>query len=203
MRQKPLFITGIGTGVGKTITSAIIVEKLKADYWKPVQSGDLNHTDTDRVRSLVSNSATVFHPESYRLTQPFSPHKSAKLDNVTIDLNSIELPLTDNQLIIEGAGGLMVPLNDTDLMIDLIQKFNAEVILVSQNYLGSINHTLLSIEALKSRNITINRLVICGKQDISSEEAIKVRNDLKTIYIPEFEVISNIVIREFAESLIY
>src|SRR5687767_8555631 len=117
--MKPLFITGIGTNIGKTVVSAIVVEKLQADYWKPIQSGDLDFSDTDKVKALVSNSKSVFHPESYRLTQPFSPHKSAALDDIEIKLDEIILPKTKNQLIIEGAGGLMVPLNDEHLIVDL------------------------------------------------------------------------------------
>jgi len=116
----PLFITGIGTGIGKTIVSAVVTEKLKADYWKPIQSGDLHNSDTLKVKNLVANSHSVFHPESYRLTQPYSPHKSAAIDGINIDPEKIIIPGTSNQLIIEGAGGLMVPLNDTFLMIDLI-----------------------------------------------------------------------------------
>ena len=116
MNNKPLFITGIGTGIGKTIVSAILVESLQADYWKPVQSGDLNNSDTLKVKSLVSNSKTIFHPETYRLTQPYSPHKSAALDGIVIDPKKFSIPVTDNQLIIEGAGGLMVPLNNDFLM---------------------------------------------------------------------------------------
>jgi dethiobiotin synthetase len=170
--KQPIFITGIGTGVGKTIVSAIITEKLKADYWKPIQSGDLDDSDTLKVKSLVSNDVTVFHPESYRLTQPFSPHKSAAIDKITINLQNIILPKTDNQLVIEGAGGLMVPLNDSFLIIDLIKQLNAKVILVSKNYLGSINHTLLSIQALKNYNIEVMGIVFNGQKDIYSKTYI-------------------------------
>jgi dethiobiotin synthetase len=172
MQNNPLFVTGIGTGIGKTLISAVLVEKLRADYWKPVQAGDLDNSDTIKVRQLVSNSTSVFHPETYRLTQPYSPHKSAALDGITIDEKSIILPQTNNRLIIEGAGGLMVPLNDHFLMIDLIKQFNAEVILVSQNYLGSINHTLLSIEALKQRNIPIKGIIFNGGENVSTEDYI-------------------------------
>src|ERR1700712_5119577 len=126
--NKPLFVTGIGTGIGKTIVSAILVESLKADYWKPIQSGDLDNSDTLKVRSLVANKVSVFHPEAYRLTQPFSPHKSAALDGLVIDPLKIAIPQTTNQLIIEGAGGLMVPLNNNFLMIDLIQQLNIDVV---------------------------------------------------------------------------
>ena len=119
--NKNIFVTGIGTGIGKTIVSAILVEKLKADYWKPVQSGDLENSDTSKVKELVSNTITKFHPEAYRLTQPFSPHKSAAIDGITIEPEKILAPVTANWLIIEGAGGLMVPLNSHFLMIDLIK----------------------------------------------------------------------------------
>lgn len=202
MKQKPIFITGIGTGVGKTITAAILVEKLKADYWKPIQSGELDNTDTDKVRSLVSNRISRFHPEAYRLTQAFSPHKSASLDGISIELDRIILPQTDNRLIIEGAGGLMVPLNDKDLIIDLIKKLDAEVVLVSQNYLGSINHTLLSAEILRTRNITISKVIICGKADKSSEEIISHHLNKNILHFPLFNKLDKNEIREFASQLI-
>lgn len=187
--------------MGKTIASAVIVESLHADYWKPVQSGDLDNTDTDCVRSLVSNKKTVFHTEAYRLTQPFSPHKSAALDNIVIDLNTIELPQTNNRLVIEGAGGLMVPLNDNDLIIDLIKKFDAQVILVSQNYLGSINHTLMSIEILKSQGLVLKNLIVCGERNESSEEVIARWANLEIINIPFFNNLSKASIIAFASGL--
>lgn len=170
--KQPIFITGIGTGIGKTIVSAVITEKLMADYWKPIQSGDLDNSDTLKVKSLISNKTTRFHPEAYRLTQPFSPHKSAAIDKITIDIQNIILPETDNQLVIEGAGGLMVPLNNNFLMIDLIRQLNARVIVVSQNYLGSINHTLLSLHALKVYNIPVMGIVFNGAKDIYSKSYI-------------------------------
>jgi dethiobiotin synthetase len=172
MQHKPLFVTGIGTDIGKTLISAILVEKLKCDYWKPVQSGELDNSDTMRVQRLISNTTSVFHPESYKLTQPYSPHKSAALDGIEIDERTIIAPKTNNQLLIEGAGGLMVPLNNHALVIDLIKQLNAEVILVSQNYLGSINHTLLSIEALKQRGIPIKGVLFNGGENASTEDYI-------------------------------
>lgn len=201
MKHKPIFVTGIGTGVGKTITSAIIVESLKADYWKPVQSGDLDNSDTDRVRALVANKRSVFHPEAYRLTQPFSPHKSAALDNITIDLSKIHIPHTNNRLVIEGAGGLMVPLNDKDLMIDLIKQFDADVVLVSQNYLGSINHTLMSAQILRSQGIKLSRIVFCGDKNESSESIISKHIDVTTLRIPLFPEIKREKISEFVQEL--
>ncbi|MDB5139344.1 MAG: dethiobiotin synthase [Mucilaginibacter sp.] len=181
MPGKTIFITGIGTGIGKTIVSAILVEKLKADYWKPIQSGDLDDSDTMKVKSLVTNSASFFHPEAYRLTQPFSPHKSAAIDGITIDVDKIKVPQTGNTLIIEGAGGLMVPLNDQFLMIDLIKKLDAEVILVSQFYLGSINHTLLSISALKQYQIPIKGIIFNGAEDSDSKEFILKYSEIKML----------------------
>lgn len=167
------FITGIGTGIGKTLISAILTEKLKADYWKPIQSGDLDTSDSITLGNLISNTQTVIHPESYRLTQPLSPHLSAKLDGIEIDLNKIHMPLTDNNLIIEGAGGLMVPLNEKELIIDLIKKLNIEVILVSQNYLGSINHTLLSVNLLKQYEIPIKGIIFNGDENVETERYIQ------------------------------
>ena len=166
------FITGIGTDVGKTVIAAILTEALEADYWKPIQAGDLNNSDTIKIQSLLSNSTTVFHKEAYQLTEPMSPHAAAKIDNVAIDLNKIEVPKTNKNLIIEGAGGLMVPLNDKDLIIDLIKKLDVEVILVSQNYLGSINHTLLSVELLKAKNIKIAGVIFNGSTNETTENYI-------------------------------
>ena len=188
--SKKYFVTGIGTEIGKTIISAILVEKLKADYWKPIQSGELESSDTIKVSHLICNSISKFHPEAYQLTQPFSPHYSAKLDGVSVSLAEINLPETTQNLIIEGAGGLLVPINDKDLMIDLIQKLNIEVILVSKNYLGSINHTLLSVEALKSRGIAIKGIIFNGTKNQSTEEIITSLTGLAVIgRVPEMEII--------------
>lgn len=181
MQHKPLFVTGIGTDIGKTLISAILVEKLKCDYWKPVQAGELDNSDTMKVQRLISNTTSVFHPERYRLTQPYSPHKSAALDGIEIDEKTIIAPKTENQLLIEGAGGLMVPLNANSLVIDLIKQLNAEVILVSQNYLGSINHTLLSIEALKQRGIAIKGVLFNGDENASTEDYITAYTQVKHI----------------------
>jgi dethiobiotin synthetase len=187
MPDKPIFVTGIGTGIGKTIVSAVLVEKLKADYWKPVQSGDLDDSDTKKVKSLVSNSNSRFHKEAYRLSQPFSPHKSAAIDGITIDPQQIIMPVTGNQLIIEGAGGLMVPLNAKFLMIDLIKQLDAEVILVSQNYLGSINHTILSVYALKNEGVRIKGIIFNGIKDIYSKDFILEYSGLEELgHIPQY-----------------
>jgi dethiobiotin synthetase len=196
------FVTGIGTEIGKTVTSAILVEYLKADYWKPIQSGDLDDSDTIKVKKLISNEKTQFHQESYRLTQPYSPHYAAQLDGITINLDHIEIPKTNNNLIIEGAGGLMVPLNDKDLIIDLIKKFEVEVILVSRNYLGSINHTLLSVEALRSRNIPIKGIIFNGESTPASESIIIKQTGLNVIgSIPILNHVNRDTIKEVCKNI--
>ena len=146
MPNKQYFISGIDTDIGKTFVSAILVEALKADYWKPIQSGDLHYSDTDKVKEMISNTTTKFHANSYAFKEPASPHYSAELESQVIDLDKIIKLTTGNSLIVEGAGGLMVPLNNESLIIDLIQQLNMELILVIKNYLGSINHSLMSIE---------------------------------------------------------
>jgi dethiobiotin synthetase len=195
--KQTFFVTGIGTGIGKTIVSAVLTEKLQADYWKPVQSGDLDSSDTLKVKGLISNERTVFHQETYRLTQPYSPHKSAAIDGIIIEKERFISPKTGNNLIIEGAGGLMVPLNDGFLMIDLIKQLNTAVILVSQNYLGSINHTLLSAAILKQYDIHITGIIFNGKADVDSESYILKYIGIKLIgHLPKFERIDKAAIIE-------
>ncbi|MBY0244697.1 MAG: dethiobiotin synthase [Sphingobacteriaceae bacterium] len=167
------FVSGIGTGIGKTLISSILTEKLAADYWKPIQAGDLMQSDSLTIESLISNTKTYIHPEIYRLNTPASPHVAAKIDGVEISLDAFKIPKSNNSnLIIEGAGGLMVPLNQQDLLIDLIQKLNIPVVLISENYLGSINHTLLSISILKQKNIPIKGIIFNGEENKESQDFI-------------------------------
>jgi dethiobiotin synthetase len=175
-----LFITGISTDVGKTIASAIIVEALKADYWKPIQAGDVDNSDSHKIKRYVSNDTTVIHSNSYLLHTPASPHFAAERDGVVIELCKITEPVTDNHLVIEGAGGVFVPLNDVDCVIDLIQP-DYKVVVVSRHYLGSINHTLLTVEALKSRNITIAGIVFSGNENKATESIILQKTAVKCI----------------------
>lgn len=170
--MKRYFVTGIGTEVGKTVCAAVLTQALQADYWKPVQSGDLHHTDTDKVKALISNPNTRFHPESYRLTEPLSPHASAAIDGIEIELANIVPPQTVNTLVMEGAGGLLVPLNSKDLLADLIPIFNATTVLVIRHYLGSINHSLLSISYLKQLGVQDAVLLWNGTPNPESEAAI-------------------------------
>ncbi|UOQ70068.1 dethiobiotin synthase [Hymenobacter cellulosilyticus] len=167
-----LFVTGIGTDVGKTLAAAILTEALQADYWKPVQAGFEPTTDTATVRSLVSNARSCFHPEAYRLQLPASPHMAAAAEQITIQAEAFQLPATDNHLVVEGAGGLLVPLAPGLLLADLIQPLGLEVVVVSRNYLGSINHTLLTLEALERRGLRVRGLIFNGEPNPATEDFI-------------------------------
>lgn len=194
-----LFITGIGTDVGKTIASAIITEALEADYWKPIQAGDLATSDSHKIKAYLSNGKTVVHPNSYALNTPASPHLAAELDNMLIDINQIIEPVTENHLVIEGAGGIFVPINDTETIVDLIQP-DYKVIVVSRHYLGSINHTLLTIEALQNRKIAIAGILFNGKENESTESIILKKTGLNCIgRIDEEPYFDQNVIREYAD----
>ena len=193
-----IFITGISTDVGKTIASAIITEALEADYWKPIQAGDLNDSDSHKIQRYISNDKSVIHDNSYKLNTPASPHLAAELDGITIDLKNITEPKTKNHLVIEGAGGLFVPLNETDFVIDLIQP-DYKVIVVSRHYLGSINHTLLTIEALKNRGINIAGIIFNGNENLPTESIILNTVQLKCIgRIEEEPYFDQNIISEYA-----
>lgn len=166
-----LFITGIGTDVGKTITAAIITQALEADYWKPIQAGDIDQSDSHKIQQYISNQKTIIHPNSYQLNTPASPHLAAELDGVSIVLDQIIEPKTKNHLVIEGAGGVLVPLNSTDCVIDFVRS-DYKVIVVSRHYLGSINHTLLTVEALQNRKIKIAGIVFSGTENKATESII-------------------------------
>ncbi|MBE7169647.1 MAG: dethiobiotin synthase [Williamsia sp.] len=155
--MKPLFITGIGTGVGKTLVAALVAAALKADYWKPVQAGTDEGTDTETVANWLGGFAGKFHQEVYKLKLPASPHLAAAEEGLRIDLDEIarRLPATGNNLVIEGAGGLFVPLNEKEFVCDLIKKLDAQVILVSRNYLGSINHSLLTAAVCREQGLSV------------------------------------------------
>lgn len=199
---KRYFVTGIGTEIGKTVVSAILVKALQADYWKPVQSGDLDHTDTDKVQLWSGMGSERIHPETYRLQRPMSPHASAAAEGVTIRMEEFHLPDTSNNLIVEGAGGLMVPLNEKENMIDLIACLDIPVVLVSRNYLGSINHTLLSVEALQRRNIPIAGLVFNGASVPTTESVICKMTGLEPWFrVPELPEVNAERIANLAESL--
>ena len=198
--MKHLVVAGIGTEIGKTFISAIITEALQADYWKPVQAG--SPLDSDFVRQHISNTRTVCHPEGYLLQLPMSPHASAEAEGFHLDLHKLSVPETTNHLVIELAGGLMVPLNSGQLNTDLIKMWNLPVILVSRNYLGSINHTLLSVAALRQLGAEIAGIIFNGETNAASEDFILNYTGLRCIAkITEQSKINKETIRVLADQL--
>ena len=196
--KKTYFVTGISTDVGKTIASAILVEALQADYWKPVQAGELDYCDTKKVEQLISNTKSKFHPNSYALNTPMSPHGAAAIDGVAIEMDKIRVPNTTNHLVIEGAGGLLVPLNNTQTVLDIIRP-SFKVIVVSRHYLGSINHTLLTVNHLKDKGFDVS-LIFSGNEHPSTEDIIKEMTKVPVIgRIDEEPYFDKNVIMEYAE----
>ncbi|WP_291286065.1 dethiobiotin synthase [Flavobacterium sp.] len=194
-----IFITGISTDVGKTVTSAIVVEALEADYWKPIQAGDLDFSDTHKVKSHISNSKSQFYPNAYELNTPASPHLAAEIDGVTIDIKKILEPETTNHLVIEGAGGLFVPLNEKETIVDLIQS-DYKIIVVSRHYLGSINHTLLTIEAIQNRGFEVAGIIFSGNENKSTESLILNKTGVQCIgRIDDEPYFDQNVIKEYAD----
>ena len=201
--MKTIGIVGIDTEVGKTIMSAVVTEALQADYWKLLQAGDLHQLDSDTVKGLISNSKTKFHKERYLLTEPMSPHAAANIDGIKIEKSDFELPKTENTLVVEGAGGLMVPINEKgDMVVDLMADLMDEVILVTKNYLGSINHTLLSVEVLKHKGVNIKGLIFNGESNPESERIIQKLTGLKVIgNIPRADELNKQFVIESAKTL--
>jgi dethiobiotin synthetase len=198
---RKIAIAGIHTGIGKTIASAVIAEALGADYWKPVQAG-LEERDTVQVQSLLSNGQARVHAEAVLLTQPLSPHAAAAIDKVTVDFRTFKWPETNKTLLVETAGGLLSPMSDTTTMADFISYNQLPAILVSQNYLGSINHTLLTIEVMRSRGIPILGLVVNGASNQASEDYLEQYSGLKICArIPHFETIDREATRQCAEQI--
>jgi dethiobiotin synthetase len=192
-----LFVTAIDTDSGKTLVSAILCEALQADYWKPIQAG--SPRDSETVRKLVSNRLTKIHDEKYLLKTPASPHAAANIDGITISLNELKLPETKNRLIIEGAGGCLVPLNDENFVIDLVPNLQAELILVADLYLGSINHTLLTVEALKHRAVPVRGIIFNGESNPESERIILHHAKLPCLLrIKKESVIDAAVVKKYA-----
>lgn len=162
-------VTGTGTDVGKSVFSAALACAVGATYWKPIQSGLASRTDTDLVRSL---GVDRYLPEAYRLTQPLSPHRAAEIDGVEIDLARLSLPGCRGPIVVEGAGGVLVPVTRNCLFADLFAVWSLPVVLVAGTELGTINHTLLSIEALRSRDIVIHGVAFVGKANEDNEATI-------------------------------
>ncbi|MBL7920265.1 MAG: dethiobiotin synthase [Bacteroidia bacterium] len=196
------FITGIGTGVGKTLVSAILTEALEADYWKPVQCGIKDGTDKETVKNLISNSKTVIHSEEHCLEEPVSPHLAAAMAGYKIIMESMEIPMTSNRMVIEGAGGILVPLNEQYFVIDMATFFEAEIILVIRNYLGCINHSLLSIDYLTKNGFDVKGLILIGNFDPAVRTSIVNYAELPVIAeLPEVNEISKETISVLAQKV--
>jgi dethiobiotin synthetase len=172
MDNKTYFITGIGTDVGKTIVSAVVCEALKATYWKPVQSGSADGTDRATVEYLCSPAVKTI-PESYVFKAPVSPHLAAELENDTIDISKLQVPKVTGNLVVEGAGGLMVPITHEYLYADWIGEKQLPTIVVSRHYLGSINHTLLTIKQLQQLGVPIAGIIYVGEENKDTEKVIQ------------------------------
>ncbi len=191
-----IFVTGIDTNIGKTLFCAILCKAIGADYFKPIQSGDLDNSDSMNLKKLGINT----FPEGLRLPFPKSPNFSSPLP---IKIESFNLPITDKPLVVEGAGGVLVPLNQKDFVIDLAKKWEIPVILVCKNYLGSINHTLLTVEAIRSRNIKILGLVFNGERNEESENFLQSRTGLKILLkISKEKEINQNIIEKYAQELV-
>lgn len=198
-----IFVTGIGTGIGKTFVSAILAKALNADYWKPVQAGYKEGTDSEWVANWLQETGSVVHPEVYRLAKPASPHIAAREEGITIDISKIceKIPQNDRTLLIEGAGGILVPLNETQFVADLIKELGAKVILVSRNYLGSINHSLLTARVCREMQIPVIGWVFNDQYLNYEEEIVKWSNFPRIASIPWTDNINGTFINSQAAAI--
>ena len=198
--MEKIFVTGIGTGIGKTFVSAILAKALEADYWKPVQAGFSEGTDSEWVANLLKDTSSVVHPEVYRLAKPASPHIAAREEGITIDIRHIcnQIPVINRNLLIEGAGGLLVPLNNTTFVADLIKEMGAKVILVSRNYLGSINHSLLTARVCHEMQLPVIGWIFNDQYLDYEEEIVQWSNFPRIASIPYSENINGTFINSQA-----
>ncbi len=199
----PIFITGIGTDVGKTVVSAILCDWLQANYWKPIQSGDPEGGDSKTLKNLVSHSSFEIFKEAYTFNAALSPHAAAKLEGKKIKVDSIIPPESKNLIIMEGAGGLLVPLNyRNETICDLIIHLKAQVIVVVKEYLGNINHTLLTISHLEKHNIKIAGLVFVGEELPHTWDLIEKTTGLPLLFrVPIFNELNKNTIVNFVKEI--
>jgi dethiobiotin synthetase len=196
-----MIVAGIHTGIGKTLCSAILCEALGMDYWKPIQAGDLDNSDSIFIKTHVFNPLCTIHPEAYRLKLAASPHFAAYTEGSLIERKKIILPKSKNKILVETAGGIMSPLAKNYLNIDLIKQLKLPVVIVSENYLGSINHTLMTVKLLQNAKIPILGIVFNGDKVQSSVDFILEHTQLPLLFsIPRFEVVSNQAIRAFIDA---
>ena len=201
--MKPIFVTGIGTGVGKTFISAILARALEADYWKPIQAGFDEGTDSEWVAGMLTGTQSVVHPEVYKLAMPASPHIAAREEGIRINIDEItkRIPANNRTLIVEGAGGLLVPLNESEFVADLIKALDAKVILVSRNYLGSINHSLLTARVCREMQIPVIGWIFNDQYLNYEEEIVKWSNFPRIASVPYSDNINGTFINSQAAAI--
>lgn len=189
---KEFFITGTDTGIGKTLVSGMLMSVLDATYWKPIQAGLDEETDTEFVQRVSKADLSRIITERYRLETPMSPHAAADIDDVSIGLDDFELPeYHTKHLIVEGAGGLIVPINWKDTILDLIEHLNIPVLLVGRSSLGTLNHTLLSLEALRNRGIEVFAVILNGEKHPSNKETIEKFGDVTVFEIESLNEVNH------------
>lgn len=181
-RSKSIAIAGIHTDIGKTIVSALLCQALEADYWKPVQAGSLEHSDRMQVQHLLDNPVSKVYPEAIQLQLAASPHKAAAAEQHFFDFRAFTFPVTDNLLLVETAGGLLSPMDGQNTMADFIGYFEMPVLLVTRNYLGSINHTLLCLEVMRQRGMNLLGLIVNGTRDSATEDFIKAYSGVSPVF---------------------
>ncbi len=177
-----VFVTGTDTGVGKTVAAAALVNGLDGDYWKPIQSGTGEPGDTETVIRLLELDPARVHPCAYRLNAPLSPHEAARLDRVEIKMSNLRLPESARPVVVEGAGGVLVPLNERDTMVELMVHLGLPVVVVARSGLGTINHTLLSLEALRNRGLHVSGVVLNGPSNPANRKAIESHGNVRILF---------------------
>ena len=191
--MKGFFVTGTDTGVGKTVLSALLVAALDGIYWKPVQTGAIEGTDRNSVRLWSACPEERLLRERYKFDPPVSPHLAAREAGVHIALEAFDLPpvAAGHPLIVEGAGGAMVPLNENDLMVDLMLRFGLSVVMAARTALGTINHTLLTLAALRGARVSVHGVVMIGEENIENRRAIEHYGKVRVIgHIPVLQKLS-------------
>ncbi len=200
--KKEIFITGIGTDVGKTVASAILCRALNAAYWKPIQSGTTIGSDTQTIHELAGADIQILK-EIYALEAPLSPHTAARIEQVDINIEQLTIPEHSGTLIIEGAGGLMVPITRNFLYTDWLKTQQIPTILVSRHYLGSINHTLLSLELMKNLGLELLGVLFIGHDNDNNEALICERYGVRNLgNIPETERLDEQFIIESSNNIV-
>jgi dethiobiotin synthetase len=193
-----LFVTAIGTDSGKTFVSALLCEIMGAQYWKPIQAG----SPTDTIMGLVSSPAVTAWPEANRLKAPMSPHAAAAQEGLLINIDQIKMPDTKAHMVVEGAGGILVPVNDSAFVIDLAQQWDLPIVLVANLYLGSINHTLLSASELKRRGAKVLGIVFNGPANVASEKIILHHTGYQKLFsVTQLPILNKLVVSQLANEL--